>query len=104
MFGEKISNHVISWEILNIEFSIFDAVCYEKVPDVDMSGTLRAKMFPVVLQEYGRLVVLVHDSDIYTIVLCIQKVVGPEELRHEIIRSNKLSSSRYPGIKILLGG
>ena len=69
-----------------------------------MFGTLRTRMFPVVLQEYGRLVVLVHDGTIYTIVWCIPKVVGPAELRHEIIRSNKFSFSRAPGIELMLGG
>ena len=83
---------------------LFDTVCDEKVPDVDIFGTLRTRRFTVVLQEYGRLVVLVHDSTIYTVVVCIQKVLGPAELRHEIIRSNKFSFSRAPGIDILLGG
>ena len=83
---------------------MFDVVCNEKVPNVDVFGTLRTGMFPVVLQEYGRLVVLVHDSTIYTTVLCIQKVVGPSELRHEIICSNKFSFSRSLSVDLLLGG
>ena len=85
-------------------FSIFDAVCDEKVSDVDMFGTLITRTFPVVLQEYGRLVFLVHDSTIYTVVLCIQKLVGPAKLRHDIIRSNKFSFSRAPIVELLLGG
>ena len=48
-----------------------------KVPDVDMFGTLRTRTFPVVLQYYGRLVVLLPDSTIYNVVLCIQKIVVP---------------------------
>ena len=76
----------------------------KKLSDVDMFGTLRTRTFLVVLQEYVRLVVLVHNITMYTIVLCIQKVVGPAELRHEIIRSNKFSFSRAMGIELLLGG
>ena len=72
--------------------------------DVDVFGTLRTGTFPVVFQEYVRLVVLVHNITVYAIVLCIQKVVGPAELRHEIIHSNKFSFSRAPGIELLLGG
>ena len=83
---------------------MFDAVCNIKVPDVDVFGTLRTGTFPVILQEYDRLVVLVYDSTVYSIVLCIQKLVGPAELRHEIIRSTTFSFSRAPGIELLLGG
>ena len=83
---------------------MFDAVCDEKVTDVYVFGTLRTGTFPVVLQEYGRLVVLVHDITVYAIVLCIKKVVGPEELKHEIICSNKFSLSRAPGVELLIGG
>ena len=95
---------MISWAILNIEFSIFDAVCDKKIPYVDMFGMLRTRSFPVVLKEYGRLVILVHDRTIYTLFLCIKKVVGPAEMRHEIIRSNNFSFSRAPDIELLLGG
>ena len=83
---------------------MFDAVNNEKIPDVDVFGLRRTGTFAVVLQEYGGLVVLVHDSTVYAIVLCIQKVVGPAELRHEIIRSNKFSFSRAPSVELLLGG
>ena len=83
---------------------MFDAVCNEKVPDVDVFGTLRTGTFPVVLPEYGRLIVFVHDSTVYAIVLCIQKVVDPEDLSHDIIRSNKFSFSRAPSVDLLLGG
>ena len=50
---------------------MFDVVCNEKIPDVDVFGTLRTGAFPVVLQEYGRLVFLVHESAVDAIVLCI---------------------------------
>ena len=102
--GKKISDHVICWAVLNIELSVFDAVCNEKVPNVDVFGTLRTGMFPVVLQEYDRLVVLVHDSDVDDIVLCINKFVGPEELGHEVICCNNFSFSRAPSVELLLGG
>ena len=82
---------------------MFDTVCNEKVPDIDVFGTLITITFPVVLQEYGRLVVLVHDSTVYAIVLCIHKVVGPAEPRHEIIRRNKFSLSRDPSVELLFG-
>ena len=99
--GKKVSDHVISWEILNIELSMFDAVCNEKVPDVNVFGTLRTGTLYVVLQEYGRLVVFVHDRTVYSIVLFIQKVVVPAELGHDIICSNNFSFSRAPSVELL---
>ena len=65
---------------------------------------LELEGFPFFLQEYGILVVLVHDSAVNAIVLCIQKVVGPADLRHEIIRSNKFIFSRAPSVELLIGG
>ena len=83
---------------------MFDAVCNEKIPDIDVFFTLGTGAFPVFLQEYGILVVLVHDSAVNAIVLCIQKLVGTAELGHEIICSNKFSFSRAPSVELLLGG
>ena len=83
---------------------MFDVVCNEKVLGVDVFGTLRTGTFPVVLQDCGRLVVLVHDSTVDAIVFCIEKVVCPADLRHEIVCSNKFSFSRAPSVELLLGG
>ena len=69
-----------------------------------MFGTLGTRAFTFVFQEYGRLVVLVHDSDVNAIVLCIQKVVGPADLEHEIICINKFSFSRAPSVELRIGG
>ena len=69
-----------------------------------MSGSLGARLLSVVLKEDGRLIILEHYRRVNVISLTIEKVVGPADMGHEIIRGYEFSLGRTSGIKLLLGG
>ena len=67
--GEKIGNHVISWAMIDVNFSLFDLIFDEEVVDIDAFCPLAAAQLPVLFQQNGRLVVLIQNCVIRLVAL-----------------------------------
>ena len=92
--GEVVSKHLFRGAICDRDFVVSNPVSHEKISDVDVSGPLAARSLAVLFQKNGALVILVHDGVAYCIPLCLQKIAGPYDLRHDIACRHELCLGR----------
>ena len=101
---EVVRDHVFCWTIFDFNFVVLDPVSYKIISYVYVSGSLGARLLSVAPKKDGRLIILEHYRRVNVISLTIEKVVGPADMRHEIIRGYNVSLVRTSGVELLLGG
>ena len=102
--GKVVRDHVASRTIFDFQLAILDPISNKIVPDVNVSGSLGARLFPIVLEEDGRLIILVHNRRVNLITLTVEEVICPTDMGHQIIRGYEFSLCGAAGIELLLGG
>ena len=102
--GKIVRDHVASWTIFDFQLAILNPISNKIIPDVNMSGSLGARLFSIVLEEDGRLIVLVHNRRVNFITLTVEEVICPAVMGHQVIRGYEFSLCGTLGIELLLGG
>jgi len=58
-FTEKISNHIFSGTIKEVDVALFNAVFDKEITNVDMPRALSSRLSPILVHLHGTLVVLI---------------------------------------------
>ena len=81
-------HHISSWTIINVQFTSLDSVSDEVVSDGDVICPFADGLLTVFLYQYCTLVILVENCFIGVVSLPVQKIVCPQNVRHQVVGRN----------------
>jgi hypothetical protein len=89
--GEEVRMHVLSWTIADNNVARIDPALFEKMPEVNMLGSLGARLSAILRQQDSTLVVLVKDIFSNGEPLCLQEIPSPQDIRDDIMDPNQFT-------------
>ena len=69
--GHIISDHLISWTVLNPNFLVLDQICNEKIFDVEVTSSFSSTRLSIFFEFHRALIVSEHDVVLDLVSLCL---------------------------------
>jgi hypothetical protein len=99
---EKVTNHIVSWAILNTQLAVLNPVTYKEVTNVDVSRASAAGRSAILLQKHGTLIALVYDVIMHGVPLSLHEILCPDHKQHHVVDSNYFGFHQALGVQPLL--
>ena len=74
---KKISNHVFSWAILNLNLPLIHSILHKEIPDVDVSWVSSVRVPPICLHPHRTLFVVGNHVALQLVSLLLQEIRQP---------------------------